>query len=96
MSDDPQAGGTSESGGRTRRRSAKKAGETPATESGRALAALAPETGVVSSDAPAEPPTDAPATPDHVLRTKPTALFVRKPDYTDLAKLAVQLERLNE
>jgi len=32
------------------------------------------------------------ATPDHVLRTKPTALLVRDPAYTDPAKLVQQLE----
>jgi rhamnose utilization protein RhaD (predicted bifunctional aldolase and dehydrogenase)/NAD(P)-dependent dehydrogenase (short-subunit alcohol dehydrogenase family) len=31
-------------------------------------------------------------TPDHVLRTKPLPLFVRHPDYADLARLTVQLE----
>ncbi len=33
------------------------------------------------------------ATPDHVLRTKPTALFVPSPGYTDAKHLGVQLER---
>jgi rhamnose utilization protein RhaD (predicted bifunctional aldolase and dehydrogenase)/NAD(P)-dependent dehydrogenase (short-subunit alcohol dehydrogenase family) len=33
------------------------------------------------------------ATPDHVLRTKPTALFVPSPAYADGDKLAAQLER---
>jgi rhamnose utilization protein RhaD (predicted bifunctional aldolase and dehydrogenase)/NAD(P)-dependent dehydrogenase (short-subunit alcohol dehydrogenase family) len=32
------------------------------------------------------------ATPDHVLRTKPAALFVARPAYDDAAKLAAQLE----
>jgi rhamnose utilization protein RhaD (predicted bifunctional aldolase and dehydrogenase)/NAD(P)-dependent dehydrogenase (short-subunit alcohol dehydrogenase family) len=32
------------------------------------------------------------ATPDHVLRTKPTALLVQRPQYSDPAKLATQLE----
>ena len=32
------------------------------------------------------------ATPDHVIRTKPTALFVRAPRYDDLAALSAQLE----
>jgi rhamnulose-1-phosphate aldolase/alcohol dehydrogenase len=32
------------------------------------------------------------ATPDHVLRTKPTALFVKSPAYDDPAKLSAQLE----
>jgi len=32
------------------------------------------------------------ATPDHVLRTKPTALLVQRPAYTDAAKLGAQLE----
>jgi rhamnulose-1-phosphate aldolase/alcohol dehydrogenase len=32
------------------------------------------------------------ATPDHVIRTKPTALFVRNPDYADLARFTAQLE----
>jgi rhamnose utilization protein RhaD (predicted bifunctional aldolase and dehydrogenase)/NAD(P)-dependent dehydrogenase (short-subunit alcohol dehydrogenase family) len=32
------------------------------------------------------------ATPDHVIRTKPTALFVRAPSYDDPAKLTIQLE----
>ncbi len=31
-------------------------------------------------------------TPDHVLRTKPTALLVASPDYTDGARFATQLE----
>jgi rhamnose utilization protein RhaD (predicted bifunctional aldolase and dehydrogenase)/NAD(P)-dependent dehydrogenase (short-subunit alcohol dehydrogenase family) len=33
------------------------------------------------------------ATPDHALRTKPTALFVPSPGYTDADHLALQLER---
>ena len=33
------------------------------------------------------------ATPDHVLRTKPTALFIEHPDYADLSRLSAQLER---
>jgi rhamnose utilization protein RhaD (predicted bifunctional aldolase and dehydrogenase)/NAD(P)-dependent dehydrogenase (short-subunit alcohol dehydrogenase family) len=33
------------------------------------------------------------ATPDHVLRTKPAALFVQSPAYSDGARLAAQLER---
>jgi rhamnose utilization protein RhaD (predicted bifunctional aldolase and dehydrogenase)/NAD(P)-dependent dehydrogenase (short-subunit alcohol dehydrogenase family) len=32
------------------------------------------------------------ATPDHVLRTKPTALLIQRPAYTDAAKLGTQLE----
>ncbi len=32
------------------------------------------------------------ATPDHVIRTKPTALYVEYPDYTDLDGLTVRLE----
>jgi rhamnose utilization protein RhaD (predicted bifunctional aldolase and dehydrogenase)/NAD(P)-dependent dehydrogenase (short-subunit alcohol dehydrogenase family) len=32
------------------------------------------------------------ATPDHVLRTKPTALFVQNPTYGDTAKLTAELE----
>ncbi len=32
------------------------------------------------------------ATPDHVLRTKPTALIVQRPAYTDAAKLGTQLD----
>jgi rhamnose utilization protein RhaD (predicted bifunctional aldolase and dehydrogenase)/NAD(P)-dependent dehydrogenase (short-subunit alcohol dehydrogenase family) len=32
------------------------------------------------------------ATPDHVLRTKPTALLIQRPTYTDAAKLGAQLE----
>jgi rhamnose utilization protein RhaD (predicted bifunctional aldolase and dehydrogenase)/NAD(P)-dependent dehydrogenase (short-subunit alcohol dehydrogenase family) len=32
------------------------------------------------------------ATPDHVLRTKPTALFVADPDYSDIDALSVRLE----
>ncbi len=33
-----------------------------------------------------------PATPDHVLRTKPTALFIRDPDYSDLEGLGRRIE----
>ncbi len=33
------------------------------------------------------------ATPDHVLRTKPTALFVSRPDYADASRFAERLER---
>jgi rhamnose utilization protein RhaD (predicted bifunctional aldolase and dehydrogenase)/NAD(P)-dependent dehydrogenase (short-subunit alcohol dehydrogenase family) len=33
------------------------------------------------------------ATPDHVLRTKPTALFLRNPAYGDSASLATQIEQ---
>ena len=33
------------------------------------------------------------ATPDHVLRTKPAALFVSSPPYSDAAKLSAHLER---
>jgi rhamnose utilization protein RhaD (predicted bifunctional aldolase and dehydrogenase)/NAD(P)-dependent dehydrogenase (short-subunit alcohol dehydrogenase family) len=33
-----------------------------------------------------------PSTPDHVLRTKPTALFVPEPDYSDLEKLGRRIE----
>jgi NAD(P)-dependent dehydrogenase (short-subunit alcohol dehydrogenase family) len=32
------------------------------------------------------------ATPDHVLRTKPTALLIQRPTYTDAAKLGAQFE----
>ncbi len=32
-------------------------------------------------------------TPDHVIRTKPTALFVKKPNFGDLAALGARLER---
>ncbi len=33
-----------------------------------------------------------PATPDHVLRTKPTALYIRDPDYSDLEGLGRRIE----
>ncbi len=33
-----------------------------------------------------------PATPDHVLRTKPTALFIRDPSYTDIEALGNRIE----
>jgi rhamnose utilization protein RhaD (predicted bifunctional aldolase and dehydrogenase)/NAD(P)-dependent dehydrogenase (short-subunit alcohol dehydrogenase family) len=33
-----------------------------------------------------------PATPDHVIRTKPTALFVREPSYSDLEALGRRIE----
>jgi NAD(P)-dependent dehydrogenase (short-subunit alcohol dehydrogenase family) len=33
-----------------------------------------------------------PATPDHVLRTKPTALFIHEPDYSDLEGLGRRIE----
>ena len=33
-----------------------------------------------------------PATPDHVLRTKPTALFVEQPDYNDMELLGRRIE----
>jgi rhamnulose-1-phosphate aldolase/alcohol dehydrogenase len=33
-----------------------------------------------------------PATPDHVLRTKPTALFIREPDYSNLEGLGRRIE----
>jgi rhamnose utilization protein RhaD (predicted bifunctional aldolase and dehydrogenase)/NAD(P)-dependent dehydrogenase (short-subunit alcohol dehydrogenase family) len=33
------------------------------------------------------------ATPDHVIRTKPWPLFIEKPDYSDLPKLAARIEQ---
>jgi rhamnulose-1-phosphate aldolase/alcohol dehydrogenase len=33
-----------------------------------------------------------PATPDHVIRTKPTALLIKRPEFSDFAKLSVQFE----